>query len=95
MLEDVKEVIISGISKKEKQCTGQKFENTNGEIRDRKSRKDRQHKAKKKYQNGNQKRNSKNMTDKATDKATRTPLKTRDLLSYYASIKPIFNNARI
>ena len=46
MLEDAKEVIISGISKKEKQCTGQKFENTNGVIRNRKSRKDRQHKAK-------------------------------------------------
>jgi hypothetical protein len=46
MLEDAKEVIISGISKKARQCTGQKFENTNGEIRNRKSRKDRQHKAK-------------------------------------------------
>ena len=29
MLEDAKEVIISVISKKERQCTGQKFENTN------------------------------------------------------------------
>ena len=55
-----------------------KFEDTEGVIRSRKSKKDRQYNAKRKRTNNDQQ----NITQKTKDRATRTPLKDTTLMTY-------------